>query len=59
MGKVLLYQMVLSKALLDKYKVSDEEAKNKLKKQKDKMGDNFKSTLEQLGLKNEDELKEK
>ena len=26
---------------------------------KDKMGDNFKSTLEQVGLKNEDELKEK
>ena len=24
---------------------------------KDKMGDNFKSTLEQVGLKNEDELK--
>ncbi len=51
MGKVLLYQMVLSKALLDKYKVSDEEAKKQVEEAKDKMGDNFKSTLEQLGLK--------
>ena len=59
MEKVLLYQMMLSKALLDKYKVSDEEAKKKVEEAKDKMGENFKSTLEQLGLKNEDELKEK
>ena len=42
--------MVLSKALLDKYKVSDEEAKQ-VEEAKDKMGDNFKSTLEQVGLK--------
>ncbi len=33
--------------------------KTSRKKQKDKMGDNFKSTLEQVGLKNEDELKRK
>jgi len=45
--------------LLDKYKVSDEEAKKQVEEAKDKMGDNFKSTLEQVGLKNEDELKEK
>ena len=55
-GESTLYQMVLSKALLDKYKVSDEEAKQ-VEEAKDKMGDNFKSTLEQVGLKNEDELK--
>ena len=29
--------MVLSKALLDKYKVSDEEAKKKVEEAKDKM----------------------
>ncbi|WHT92057.1 peptidylprolyl isomerase PrsA [Bacillus cereus] len=58
-GESTLYQMVLSKALLDKYKVSDEEAKKQVEEAKDKMGDNFKSTLEQVGLKNEDELKEK
>lgn len=58
-GESTLYQMMLSKALLDKYKVSDEEAQKKVEEAKDKMGDNFKSTLEQLGLKNEDELKEK
>ena len=32
-GESTLYQMMLSKALLDKYKVSDEEAKSR-KKQK-------------------------
>lgn len=58
-GESTLYQMMLSKALLDKYKVSDEEAKKTVEEAKDKMGDNFKPTLEQLGLKNEDELKEK
>ncbi|KAA0766297.1 peptidylprolyl isomerase PrsA [Bacillus sp. SH5-2] len=58
-GESTLYQMMLSKALLDKYKVSDEEAQKKVEEAKEKMGDNFKSTLEQLGLKNEDELKEK
>ncbi|WP_436865991.1 peptidylprolyl isomerase PrsA [Bacillus fungorum] len=58
-GESTLYQMVLSKALLDKYKVSDEEAKKQVEEAKDKMGDNFKSTLDQVGLKNEDELKEK
>ena len=31
--------------------------KQKQVEAKDKMGDNFKSTLEQVGLKNEDELK--
>ncbi|MGQ0516619.1 hypothetical protein ACT453_38475, partial [Bacillus sp. D-CC] len=36
-----------------------EEAKKKVEEAKDKMGENFKATLEQLGLKNEDELKEK
>lgn len=58
-GESTLFQMVLSKALLDKYKVSDEEATKQVEEAKDKMGDNFNSTLERLGLKNEDELKEK
>ncbi len=58
-GESALFQMVLSKALLDKYKVSDEEATKQVEEAKDKMGDNFNATLERLGLKNEDELKEK
>ncbi|PEX78190.1 peptidylprolyl isomerase PrsA [Bacillus cereus] len=58
-GESTLFQMVLSKALLDKYKVSDEEATKQVEEAKDKMGDNFNSTLERIGLKNEDELKEK
>ncbi|PEW00294.1 peptidylprolyl isomerase [Bacillus cereus] len=58
-GESTLFQMVLSEALLDKYKVSDEEATKQVEEAKDKMGDNFNSTLERLGLKNEDELKEK
>lgn len=33
--------------------------KKQVEEAKDKMGDNFKSTLEQVGLKNEDELKRK
>lgn len=35
------------------------KTKKKVEEAKDKMGENFKSTLEQLGLKNEDELKRK
>ncbi|PFN28597.1 peptidylprolyl isomerase PrsA [Bacillus cereus] len=58
-GESTLFQMVLSKALLDKYKVSNEEATKQVEEAKDKMGDNFNSTLERIGLKNEDELKEK
>ncbi|MFJ8354082.1 peptidylprolyl isomerase PrsA [Bacillus paramycoides] len=58
-GKNTLYQMMLNKALLDKYKVSDEEAKKQVEAAKNQMGDNFKMALEQAGLKNEDELKER
>jgi len=45
--------------LLDKYKVSDEEAKKQVDAAKEQMGDKFEVALEQVGLKNEDELKEK
>ena len=38
---------MLNKILLDKYKVSDEEANKKLKEIKKQMGDNFK-TVENL-----------
>ncbi|MGE6551057.1 peptidylprolyl isomerase PrsA [Bacillus mycoides] len=58
-GKSTLSQMMLNKALLDKYKVSDEEAKKQVEAAKEQMGDKFKVTLEQVGLKNEDELKER
>ena len=58
-GKSTLSQMMLNKALLDKYEVSDEEAKKQVDAAKEQMGDKFKVALEQVGLKNEDELKEK
>ncbi|WP_305927473.1 peptidylprolyl isomerase PrsA [Bacillus mycoides] len=58
-GKSTLSQMMLNKALLDKYKVSDEEAKKQVEAAKEQMGDKFKVALEQVGLKNEDELKER
>lgn len=58
-GKSTLSQMMLNKALLDKYKVSDEEAKKQVEAAKEEMGDKFKMALEQVGLKNEDELKER
>ncbi|PEX95841.1 peptidylprolyl isomerase [Bacillus cereus] len=58
-GKSTLSQMMLNKALLDKYKVSDEEAKKQVDAAKEQMGDKFEVALEQVGLKNEDELKEK
>ncbi|EOP55643.1 foldase prsA 3 [Bacillus cereus VDM053] len=58
-GKSTLSQMMLNKALLDKYEVSDEEAKKQVDAAKEQMGDKFEVALEQVGLKNEDELKEK
>lgn len=57
-GKTALHQMMLNKVLLDKYKVSDEEATKKVKELKEQMGDNFKSALAQSGLKDENALKE-
>ncbi|OLR26990.1 peptidylprolyl isomerase, partial [Bacillus cereus] len=57
-GKTALHQMMLNKVLLDKYKVSDEEATKKVKEVKEQMGDNFKSALAQSGLKDENALKE-
>jgi len=58
-GKSTLSQMMLNKALLDKYEVSDEEAQKQVDAAKEQMGDKFEVALEQVGLKNEDELKEK
>ncbi|QDZ77427.1 peptidylprolyl isomerase [Bacillus cereus] len=58
-GKAILQQTMLNKILLDKYKVSDEEANKKLKEIKKQMGDNFKTYLTQMNVKNEDALKEK
>ncbi|MBE7099712.1 peptidylprolyl isomerase [Bacillus cereus] len=58
-GKVILQQAMLDKILLDKYKVSDDEAMKKVEEEKKQMGDNFKNYLTQTGVKNEDELKDK
>lgn len=57
-GKAILYQIMTKKALLDKYKVSDSDVNKKVEDTKKQLGDKFKSTLEQAGLKNEAELKE-
>ncbi|PGZ08111.1 peptidylprolyl isomerase, partial [Bacillus cereus] len=48
-GKSTLSQMMLNKALLDKYKVSDEEAKKQVDAAKEQMGDKFEVALEQVG----------
>lgn len=58
-GKAILQQTMLNKILLDKYKVSDEEANKKLEEIKKQMGANFKTYLTQMNVKNEDALKEK
>ncbi len=58
-GKPVLQQVMLDKILLDKYKVSDDEAKKKVEELKKQMGDNFKSYLTQTGAKDEDDLKTK
>lgn len=56
-GKATLQQMMLNKALLDTYKVSDDEAKKQVEKIKEQMGDKFKPALEQAGIKDEDAFK--
>ncbi|QWI73108.1 peptidylprolyl isomerase (plasmid) [Bacillus mycoides] len=58
-GKSVLQQVMLEKILVDKYKVSDDEKKKKLDELKKEMGNNFKSYLTQMKVKNEDELKDK
>ncbi|MEB8804914.1 peptidylprolyl isomerase [Bacillus cereus] len=58
-GKAILQQTMLNKILLDKYKVSDDEAKKKVEELKKQMGDNFSMYLTQMGAKNEDGLKDK
>jgi peptidylprolyl isomerase/foldase protein PrsA len=56
-GKPVLQQVMLDKILLDKYKVSDDEAKKKVEELKKQMGDNFKTALTQYGAKDEDDFK--
>ncbi|QKH04983.1 peptidylprolyl isomerase [Bacillus cereus] len=56
-GKTVLQQVMLDKILLDKYKVSDDEAKKKVEELKKQMGDNFKTALTQYGAKDEDDFK--
>lgn len=58
-GKTVLQQVMLDKILLDKYKVSDDEAKKKVKELKKQLGDNFTPYLIQVDAKNEDDLKKK
>ncbi|WP_144507349.1 peptidylprolyl isomerase [Bacillus mycoides] len=58
-GKAILQQTMLNKILLDKYKVSDDEAKKKVEELKKQMGDKFKTYLTQTGAKDEDDFKKK
>lgn len=58
-GKSVLQQVMLDKILLDKYKVSDDEAKKKVEELKKQMGNNFKFYLIQTGAKDADDLKNK
>ncbi|PES30639.1 peptidylprolyl isomerase [Bacillus cereus] len=58
-GTDVLKQTMLNKILLDKYKVSDDEAKKKVEELKKQMGDNFKANLTQIGAENESDFKEK
>ncbi|NWK72593.1 peptidylprolyl isomerase [Bacillus paramycoides] len=58
-GKVTLHQMMASKALLDIYKVSDDEVKKQVEKTKEQLGDKFNAALAQSGLKNEKEFQER
>lgn len=57
-GKAILQQTMLNKILLDKYKVSDDEAKKKVEEIKKQMGNNFNMYLTQMGAKNEEGLKD-
>lgn len=50
-GKVVLQQAMLDKILLDKYKVSDDEAKKKVEELKKQMGDKFNAYVTQTGAK--------
>lgn len=58
-GKAVLQQTMLSKILLDKYRVSDDEANKKVEELKKQMGVNFKAYLTKSGAENEADLKEK
>ncbi|HHQ2899388.1 TPA: peptidylprolyl isomerase [Bacillus cereus] len=58
-GKPILQQIMISKLILNKYKVSDDEVTGKIKDIKKQMGDSFQIYLSQNGVKNEDELKDK
>ncbi|WP_088363050.1 peptidylprolyl isomerase [Bacillus cereus] len=57
-GQKVLYYTMAKKALLDQFKVTDSEAEEKVKEMKKQMGDNFKQSLEQMGIKDESVLKE-
>lgn len=57
-GESTLKELVYKQVLSDKYKVSDKEVDNALKKYKDAYGDNFQSWLAQMGISSEDKLKD-
>ncbi|WP_106498103.1 peptidylprolyl isomerase [Lentibacillus sp. Marseille-P4043] len=58
-GDAVLNQMVTEKVLEDKYDVSDKEIDKEVKKAKDQLGDQFEMALQQQGIKDEDDFRNK
>jgi foldase protein PrsA len=56
-GEQALQELLYTKVLSDKYKVTDEEVDKKVKELKTELGDNFDLVLQQNQLKDENELK--
>lgn len=56
-GEQALQELLYTKVLSDKYKVTDEEVDKKVKDLKAELGDNFELVLQQNQLKDESELK--
>lgn len=57
-GEMVLYEMVLTKVLEEKYPVSDDEVNAELKKLKDQYGDQFQMFLAQNGIQDEAAFKD-
>ncbi|MGY0692863.1 peptidylprolyl isomerase [Virgibacillus sp. FSP13] len=58
-GDVVLNQLVTEKVLEDKYDVSDKEIDKQVKEAKDQLGDQFEMALQQQGIKDEDDFRNK
>ncbi|WP_258000405.1 peptidylprolyl isomerase [Bacillus sp. Marseille-P3661] len=57
-GEMVIYEMVLTKVLEDKYSVTDEEVNKELEKLKEQYGDQFEFFLSSNGVKDEEAFKD-